>query len=650
MSALNPSDIAEVAVYPPIGIARVGNAPGADDYMLASEVIGGLPDTRGGFRDTEGRIKRQAVRFRIYATLHSGAVVELDASNGAAIEWRVHVANLKAGWYEFLQAMDLPDGLSKLAPRRNAAESNRQVLDIRPRPRTISGKSLAGPEYAFGDGKFFDTSVYLGELRTDEQGRLIFLGGLGASAPKIAGTQPKTFANNDLWHDDVADGTVRATVVVGGTSFEAEPGYVTVAPPNFAPGLFGVVTMDDVVTDMLIDRGLLAVPQTTSFTRDIWPFFDRMTGLGWVNHGTFIAHGPGSPLHARDGAVIARLADASAAAAAWRREVFELVMTPGRSGPADHKRLPQVFGDAYGEDPKGFRWKLERLGITPTQYAHLERWRDGSFVSDWPGDPPRPPVFTALSPEEQIGHLQRAALHECLGGPFHPGIELTWIMRQPSMWKAPYRLNLIAENARTRQDFGAELTPEACLGPDGPLASVGPGALTRWLGIPWQTDEASCNSEAEYSPSLYLSMPTFWGARVPDQVLSREAWGRVAAADASDLQRLKHFCFREDWLRDIRGRGYFDRIANMVVKWWQLGLVMPQDTALAGQALGLPPEAHVESQRPAAVVGTNEKVKLIEAIEALADLDAAAAGPRPLREQEPSVPVPPRESFRRGEV
>lgn len=642
MPTVKASDIRRVAVYPPLGIARVGNASDDDAFVLAAETIGGQPESTGGFRDSSGRIKRQAVRFRIYAELLDGSVVELHEDVGATIEWRVEIANLKAGWYAFGQAMDLPQGLSKATPMRNGSIGNRTALDICPTRRTISGRS--SPGVVFSDGTFLGKAVTLGELRTDEVGRLIFLGGMGSSSSND-GSPPTTFANNDKWHDDVADGPVRARVVVDGAPFEADAGYVVVAPPNFAPGLFGVVTMDDVVRDLFFREGMLPAPTDTSFTRDIWPIFDRMSGLGWVNHGLFVAHGVGSPLHARTPEVIARLQDGSPAAEAWRSAVLGLFLGPDLIGPADHTKLPQVFGDAYGEGD-GFEWKLERLAVTPTMHRHLQRWRDGDFVADWPGAVPTPPSFASLSPALQIEHLTRAAFHECLGGPFHPGIELTWIMRRRSLWRAPYRLNLLPEGTKTPQDFGPQLTPAVCLAQGGPLNAAGPGALTRWLGIPWQTDEASCNSEAEYAPSLYLSMPTFWGARVPDQVLSEEAWSRVTATNTSDMQRWKHFFHREDWLRDIRGRRYEERIANMVEDWWHLGVVTPRSAGPIAQALGVPTEVHVESGRHPSASGSNEKLKLIARLEDLTMPVSHDDGAPP-----PSGPLrPPRRSYRRGEV
>ena len=114
---IDPKEIQELKVYPPIGIARVGNASGPYDYVIGPEIMGGPPTLPGSekeqpalyindFRTGTGEIKRQAARFRIYAHMRDGSVHEVTASS-AQIEWRVAVANLKAGWYEFNSAMDL---------------------------------------------------------------------------------------------------------------------------------------------------------------------------------------------------------------------------------------------------------------------------------------------------------------------------------------------------------------------------------------------------------------------------------------------------------------------------------------------------------------------------------------------------------------
>src|SRR5262249_22929228 len=156
--AISKADVQWLRVYPPLGIARVGNAdPGrlaAPEFVIGPEVVGGSsskPDGSparyvGDFRTAEGRIRRQAARFRLYAGLGGGRVVELTADD-CRIKWTVAVANLKAGWYEFNEAMDLPRGLTQNAQRRNASlrrGPSRSFLDITPAPCEISGSNEGG--------------------------------------------------------------------------------------------------------------------------------------------------------------------------------------------------------------------------------------------------------------------------------------------------------------------------------------------------------------------------------------------------------------------------------------------------------------------------------------------------------------------------
>ena len=658
---IDPESIEALRVYPPLGIARVGNAMEENAYVIGPEVIGGspmLPDGTparlvGDFRTDSGGIKRQAARFRIYAHLKDGSVAEVTAAS-ARIEWRVAIANLKAGWYDFNQAMDLPRGLSQSTQQRNrklAPPGGRAALDITPKPRTIEGRNTAA--VAFDDGRFWDNSnkVYLGELRTDAEGRLLLLGGRGASAPFRKGMKPTTFANNNGWHDDVADGPVRATVTFAGAKpIEAEAGYVVVTPPNYAPGLSGLVTMDDTVRETFQRQGWIAVPKATSFTTDIWPIFDRLSGLQWVNHGLFMVHGYGSPLDARDPATIARLRDTSAGSLDWRRRVFELFRDPVAGPDVDEPRMPQVYGDAYGEGPETPKDALTLLAVTPTQYAHLQRWLAGDVADDWPGAPPAPPDFAALSPVAQVTQLERAALTDCLGGPFHPGIELTWVMRLARIWKRAYRLNVLATDQPARQNFGATLTPAVCIGPKGPYDGVAAGALTRFMGVPWQTDEASCNSSADYTPWTFLSMPTYWGARVPDQVFAAANYDRAAALDPkrSLVQAHKHLMLRVDWLRDIRETSYEERIAKMVEDWWALGMVLP----VPDPPPHLPPDTRVEQGRREDR-RRDPKRDLVRAVEGLTAPTTLALTRsfRPLTESpDGAPPLPPRRAFRQGEI
>ena len=129
-----------------------------------------------------------------------------------------------------------------------------------------------------------DHPVYLGEISTDDAGRLIVLGGHGKSA-SYDGSRAITFANNEGWHDDVSDGPVTAEVRIGGRPLEVTPAWVVVAPPDYAPQRKSVRTMWDLMRDVAIKAGTLACPPRPSFTDDILPIFHRLAGLQWVNAG-----------------------------------------------------------------------------------------------------------------------------------------------------------------------------------------------------------------------------------------------------------------------------------------------------------------------------------------------------------------------------
>src|SRR5258708_40346757 len=144
--------VVEARIHPWMGIARVGNS---DEFFVGPEVPPATAPPPGGYRDAEGRLKRQAARFRIYGFDSSGNVVaELTASN-AEIRWSVHVANKKAAWYDFDAALDLPEAAGLRSPRRNAAVQgkDRENLAIDPGSRSVSGRNQQSP--AFDSGRFF---------------------------------------------------------------------------------------------------------------------------------------------------------------------------------------------------------------------------------------------------------------------------------------------------------------------------------------------------------------------------------------------------------------------------------------------------------------------------------------------------------------
>src|SRR5260221_1429910 len=94
------TDIAYAKIFPPIGIARVGDSE--NEFFYGPEFLAAhLHQEQIQYKDSEGRIKRQAARFRIYGFSAQGRVVGEITSNDATITWTVHLANKKAAWFNF---------------------------------------------------------------------------------------------------------------------------------------------------------------------------------------------------------------------------------------------------------------------------------------------------------------------------------------------------------------------------------------------------------------------------------------------------------------------------------------------------------------------------------------------------------------------
>ena len=580
--------IVRYAIYPAIGIARVGNSP---EHFIGPEVPGEVPKPSGGFKDKSGRVKRQSARFRIYGLNKAGEAVKEITANDAEITWRVHPVNSKAGWYQFINAMDLGQFAKPAAERNKTIQGeDRTKLIIDPGPRTITGKKTSGKAYQFDSGEFMGKKVPLGELRTDPEGRLLVLGGFGHSA-SYNNSVATTFANNDTWHDDISDGPVRATVVIGGKKHEAEPAMVAVTPPNFGQGLYGVVTLYDVAYDLFCQdpKWKMKAPEHPSFWRDIYPVFERMVGNQWVNLGVNFLFGQNSPSDLTSEESLSKLSDPSDANKAFRNSLFNWFRDPANATSKQEPiKVPPFYGDAFGDYEN---LGMDDLAVTTTQYGWLKQWADGNFDPD-PALKHQPAKLEDYPIAEQPHALDRANLESCLGGPFHPGIELTWPIRVSSMWKEPFRLNILPEGATPKRDYGPILTPDVAMSPGGIVDASGPGTLTQWMGVPWQTDEASCLSG--YDIGTYLPLPSFWAARVPNQVLSQQAYERLMDKSSPVAQRMKHFYYRLDWLRYFNPN-YQKRINENVANWNKLGIITERQGPGDEDQSGIPKRLWVET-------------------------------------------------------
>ncbi|MGY3034178.1 hypothetical protein ACVIIV_003348 [Bradyrhizobium sp. USDA 4354] len=73
------------------------------------------------------------------------------------------------------------------------------------------------------------------------------------------------------------------------------------------------------------------------------------------------------------------------------------------------------------------------------------------------------------------------------------------------------------------------------------------------------------------------------------------------------LQRLQHALLREDWLRDVRGRTYYERIDKMAQLWATLGMVEPRQTPQALRDVGFPEQSTWRLAAIARMPAPNEK-------------------------------------------
>ena len=574
------TEIVRATIHPGIGIARIGNSREADGFYIGPEVTHPPHATTEQMRDAQGAIKRQAARFRIYGLDAGGRVVRELTPREAGIRWTAHLVNRKAAWYRFEAALDLPQADTLSLPRRNASAqgNDREKLVIDPGPRSIAGTTTQGPEYHFDGGKFEGVEVPLGELRTDDAGRLLVLGGHGFSSspegkPIYDPQDPQTFNNADGWHDDISDGPVTAQVTLNGRELPVEPSWVVVAPPDYGPDFVSWRTLYDLLTDVYIENGLLPFPASISFTEHVLPILRRLSGLQWVNAGFAGFFSRGAALDFEDPTLIAKLAhrpprEANDTYQELRRTLAN-TFRPTDTDNADPRTWPWIYGDAFGtfdNQPQ------DNLALSPVRTEILRRWVLGDFIDDWDPTAEPPHSIDDVPVADQPKMLDRAALDFCLADAFHPGCEMTWPMRHTSMYSAPYRIRH-RPSGETEPDYGRSLTQKIALQVNGPLYAQGPGDISRWMALPWQADTAFCRSG--YAPSYDPYLPTFWPARVPNNVLTQEDYEIVIDSSRPREERLAALSRRELWLRSLTADGAPapEVMLRMVEKFGTLGIL-----------------------------------------------------------------------------
>jgi hypothetical protein len=543
--------IVKAAIYPPIGVMRVGNSK--HEYFIGPLVD--EPEIKSdpyAYRDKTGAIKRQAAQFRIYGLNKEGvAIKELTMDHDDVdITWHCALANQKSSWYQFQIALDIPDAQDPSIPPsllRNIDVKDRNDLYINGGSQSVSKPNVKeGHSFV---GHFFKKEVYLGEMKTDEKGRLIMLGGHGVSA-NVDGNIAVTFANNEGWHDDMSDGPVTADVSYKGKTLTVDPAWVICAPPDYAPMQKSVRTMWDLMRSVAHEAKMLKVPKKPSFTKDILPIFERMTNLQWVNAGFAAAFGWGGQFDYTSLEWVQKLNDPSEANLEMRRTIsnnFRRFDQPGATAP---QLWPWLYGDAVAIPSQGS--PRQHATLSKLQLKYLDKWVEGKFHADFKGfDDSKPKTIDEYPIAEQPDMLTKAAMDFCLADAFHPGCEMTWPMRNSGMYMAPFRLKHAPKKPKTDYlYYGSTLDSGVLSMSSGPiLGGQVPGSITRWMAVPWQTDTASCRDGYTKTYDPYL--PTFWPARVPNNILGEDDYEMTINPNVNIEDRRLAFSNRYFWLDDL---------------------------------------------------------------------------------------------------
>jgi hypothetical protein len=616
-------------IHPAIGIARVGDSP--DQFYLAPEGRGDLPiqcdlsgvttpDAQGveptitTFKDPQGRVKRQAARFRVFAydeantqggELKVGDTItfvrqksgQVITANLLDITWTVYLANKKASWYRF-QELDGEHGYTSDHPLRNPEITDneaRRRLIIDPGPQSVSflsekqrraqfaaGKNLRSPQ-SFPPPLSPASIDYLGELiatQQDGHDRLLVLGGRGNSGSVRTGLgEPsiQNYANNDGWFDDISDGPVNASLLclvvkvdgrdpvpgqAGKINFPVgESAWVIVGYPRFAPQIVDIVTLDDLVDDVAIRHFAVrpemfgvppfdaATPRPQSdvawrmwreqarwnpdyyprYYRDIAPILSRPQQYAWVmDFDPFTGGDPHNDSPGQGGNLDPELLsvppyhgqdpDEERRLRARREFVFRVLrrpgeenqftrpVSPGEYGPSEgvqYRRKPsthsaRLTGELQdhlvampylcGDNPLSNTVVSKFLRLTDTMLFLLGQWARGRFINEKREDIPIGPAPGAA----KTGRLlDQGVLSNLLGGAFCPGGEVSWIIRNPAIYAGPYRIK-----ASTTFTAGSLSTPgDTSAGSAGFEIGMEPGDLTRYSGVPWQSDFNECSNQ-----------------------------------------------------------------------------------------------------------------------------------------------------------
>jgi hypothetical protein len=127
---------------------------------------------------------------------------------------------------------------------------------------------------------------------------------------------------------------------------------------------------------------------------------------------------------------------------------------------------------------------MKFLALNDTQLFLMEQWANGNFENNSNFQP------------YPVNPLDAASVGNCVGLPMCPGIEVTWSMQNPTVYKAPYQI-LQYQNEAWYFDNGLTPSRDECAG-----GGCEPGDLTKRMACPWQADFFSVRYNISILPIL----------------------------------------------------------------------------------------------------------------------------------------------------
>ena len=366
--------------------------------------------------------------------------------------------------------------------------------------------------------------------------------------------------------------------IIGDDSNDDSYIYVATGKPGFE---IDKLTFEKSIPAVETSSLAIANFSNISFFRDIYPILKTVTDYAWVNEPAFQGHAPGSMGDFLRDDSIAGYSNPNETNNPYRTFVFQVIrpaeqLTPSVPPPPmqipnptnktvngipssfpptivqSGRLMPHLFGEG-GSDLEntfnGTNYPNQWLSLTPQQLWKIQEWVNGNFETGIKPTENFPSIPLEEIPlAEQPAALNFSALEPTVGGGFHPGIELTYYMKEPGFFAEAFR-------------FAENITHDGKT-----VQSITPGSVAGYMSIPWQGDFWSCNISwwAAMRPDIVVTMDT---EQVPPK-LDKKLWFRGLAVGIPD---------NADNISTYEG-GY----EHMVRYWSDLGYVVPSGTTDEG--------------------------------------------------------------------